>query len=163
MSEMEVNIKIQFSEPVRDPRRVVQSVYDALLDQMMSAGFVEMNEEAFTEQITVESGDVRHVWEGDAIPAASIKPLWAMLRGLTQTRAGDPDTEQSRQAIDAVLEVLAAGGASRADVVAICLVLLESVAGIKDEPNFNLALHKYALSRLCDVAGPSGTVSSVLE
>jgi hypothetical protein len=166
MREMEISVKIRFSDPVRDKRHVTKLVFGALLDQLGSVGLAPTNEDAYTERITVESVGIRHVWDidSDPQPLAPRGPLSFIQRGIARISNDDLNIEQNRQAIDAVLETLTTGRVSRADVVTICIAILESVCGVKNEPSFNQELHDYALNRLCEYEArePSGAVAAVL-
>ena len=62
--------------------------------------------------------------------------------------------EQDREAIDTVIEVVSTSDIKSEDFIAFAEILLKTIGGVQDEPNFNKAAHAYALGRLA-AAGPS--------
>ncbi|HJQ26403.1 MAG TPA: hypothetical protein VKA60_20990 [Blastocatellia bacterium] len=62
--------------------------------------------------------------------------------------------QQNRQAIDTAVEMLSASNVTTADMIGVCMILLEIIGGAQSEPKFSQELHTHALDRLI-AAGPS--------
>lgn len=159
MNEIEIKIKVRFSDPLNDNRRVVKSIFDAVIDQHLSVGLAHVDEEAYTERITVESGNARHTWDIDNdVP---FPPPRSILRSTAKQNVSDSVMDMNRSAIDSALEVLLSGSVTPSDAVAVCLILLEAIAGTRDEQSFNEELHAYSLDRLVQAGPSSGAYSAI--